>query len=621
MNRRISPILDIDINRDDFKLPEVPVLRTLSLSARLALITIAGTVATVTSVLIIAYSALVEDFEELLTNQQRYETQRIAQAVEKQLQRRIELLVGVAQNLSDGESLYEPAEMELRLARQQILQELFPDGLIVLNDSAIAIAETQRVRGRTGTSYADRAHVQEVTRTRRPVISRPMTGRATGEPVLVFSVPIESDDGRLLGILSGVLKLADTSLVPEQDQRIMRTEGAVFHVIDSNNFLAIDGQTGPGEGVQELPPPGEDPIIDAALSGMTFGQLETRDGRRMIYATRYLTPLGWQLIRAVPLSWATAPAKASFLRFFVISTAIGLTIALLSLIATRSATRRLETMTRQINRMIPSREKARLAETGPSEVRELAHAFNRLMDERDSMATLKENFVSNVSHELRTPLTSINGALRLVLSGALGELPPQLDKMLQLALRNGHRLESLISDLLDFNKLASGRMQVQLQEVTVAALVAEALECNRALAHEHDIRLTQQIDAALQVHADPQRLRQVLDNLITNAIKFSPAGGTITVSAQARNSNRIRVTVSDQGKGVPPEFEPRLFERFAQADESTTRAIRGTGLGLAICRELTELMHGEIGYYFDNGSHFWIELPASANRDSTHAAA
>lgn len=124
------------------------------------------------------------------------------------------------------------------------------------------------------------------------------------------------------------------------------------------------------------------------------------------------------------------------------------------------------------------------------------------------MATLKENFVSNVSHELRTPLTSINGALRLVLSGALGELPPQLDKMLHLALRNGHRLEGLISDLLDFNKLTSGQMQVQPQQVAVASLVAEALECNRALAHEHDIRLTQQIDAALRVHADPQRYRR-----------------------------------------------------------------------------------------------------------------
>lgn len=592
---------------------------TLSLSARLALVTIAGTVATVTSVLIIAYSALVEDFERMLTDQQRYETQRIAQAVEKQLQRRTELLLGVAQNLSDGESLYPPAELERRLARQQILQQLFPGGLIVLDDSALAIAETEFLQGRTGTSYADRAHIQELLRTRKPVISRPITGRASGDPVLVFSVPIEADDGRLLGILSGVLKLANTSLVPEQDQRIMRTEGAVFHVIDSNNFLAIDGQAGPGDRVQELPPPGADPIIDAALSGMTFGQLETLDGRRMIYATRYLTPLGWQLIRAVPLSWATAPAKASFLRFFIISAGIGLTIALLSLIATRSATRRLETMTRQINRMIRSREKARLPESGPSEVQELAHAFNRLMDERDAMVTLKENFVSNISHELRTPLTSVNGALRLILSGAVGELPPRLDKMLQLALRNGHRLESLISDLLDFNKLTSGQMQVQAQEVPVAALVEEALECNQALAHEHGIRLTQQIDAALRMYADPQRLRQILDNLITNAIKFSPAGGTIKVSAQPRDRARVRLTVSDQGKGVPPEFEPRLFERFAQADESTTRSIRGTGLGLAICRELTELMHGEIGYYFDKGSHFWIELPISSPGETAHA--
>jgi signal transduction histidine kinase len=107
------------------------------------------------------------------------------------------------------------------------------------------------------------------------------------------------------------------------------------------------------------------------------------------------------------------------------------------------------------------------------------------------------------------------------------------------------------------------------------------------------------------------RLRQILDNFISNAIKFSPLEGTVRVRSETAAPGRVRITVSDQGKGVPEHFLSRLFQRFAQAESGSTRAKAGTGLGLAITRELATMMGGEVGYYYDSGAHFWVELPAA----------
>ena len=118
-------------------------------------------------------------------------------------------------------------------------------------------------------------------------------------------------------------------------------------------------------------------------------------------------------------------------------------------------------------------------------------------------------------------------------------------------------------------------------------------------------------DRDINLLADPHRLQQILSNFISNACKFSPSGGTVYLTTEAASGNNVRIIVSDQGDGVPQQFLPRLFERFAQAETGSNRAKAGTGLGLAICRELAHLMHGEVGYFYQNGAHFWVELPVS----------
>ncbi|KKN10664.1 hypothetical protein LCGC14_1034300 [marine sediment metagenome] len=580
----------------------------LSLGTRLAVIIILGSLATVGSVIYAAYGALLEDFENNLSAQQTNETARVSSLVSQNLEFRVNVLVQFASLLHEDNQLLPLTQLQRLLKRQQKLTELFRHSLIIFSPDATSLAESTFVPGRVGTYFGDLPHWKEAIRTLRPVISRPVIGRSTGVPLMIFIVPIMGDNGQLLGFVGGSIRMDQTLLIPDYVRRDA-SKDAVFLVVDTDNFLFVEG-SGAGKIIEELPDPGENLLIDAALSGIRFGEVKAESGETLIYATSHLQRLGWLFIRAVPKSLATAPADQAFIRFFQISIGLTLGILLLTYVALRSTTASLTQMTGRIRSMIQKPESSRrLEEQGAPEVYDLAQAFNQLMDERDANNRLKDNFVSNVSHELRTPLTSMNGALRLLQSGTTGELPARAKDMATLALRNGERLQLLINDMLDFNKLASGQMRLSFQLENLPKLLAETANSNEATARESGITLVLSDTPEIQLNTDGHRLRQILDNFISNAIKFSPQNGLVTIHTEKTDRNRLRITVSDQGAGVPESFKSQIFGRFAQAEVGTTRATSGTGLGLAISQQLARLLNGDVGFYNRDGAHFWVELP------------
>ena len=234
------------------------------------------------------------------------------------------------------------------------------------------------------------------------------------------------------------------------------------------------------------------------------------------------------------------------------------------------------------------------------------------LTDRKRMEKLQAEFVAAVSHELRTPLTSLRGSLGLLAGGVAGELPGQSRNLLQIAHNNAERLSSLINDILDVEKLEYGSLPFNAVVQPLAPLVGKALEMNRGFADQAAVTLDFQPGdgADIRVNVDGDRLLQVLTNILSNAIKFSPHGGTVQVVV-TEAGGRARVAVRDQGPGVPDGFRGRIFQKFAQARQEGPWQHTGTGLGLSLAKGMIERMGGSIGYHSvaGHGATFFIELP------------
>ena len=219
---------------------------------------------------------------------------------------------------------------------------------------------------------------------------------------------------------------------------------------------------------------------------------------------------------------------------------------------------------------------------------------------RKEAERVKDEFVSVVGHELRTPLTSIRGSLGLLEGGVMGTLPAEASEMLTTAVANTDRLVRLINDILDIERIDSGRAEFQLERVPAAALVEQAVQAVQAVADEAGVELRRGA-GEVEVVADPDRIVQALINLIGNAIKFSSRGGEVAVSAE-RDGEWAVFSVSDGGRGIPGDQLREIFERFSQVDSSDARERGGTGLGLAISRSLVEHHGGRIWAESEEGA-------------------
>jgi PAS domain S-box-containing protein len=231
------------------------------------------------------------------------------------------------------------------------------------------------------------------------------------------------------------------------------------------------------------------------------------------------------------------------------------------------------------------------------------------ISQRKQMERLKEEFVSTVSHELRTPLTSISGSLGLLVTRCA--LPDSAARLLAIAHTNCQRLVRLINDILDIEKIESGRVIFNLVRVDLKPLLRQTMEDNRGFAEGYGVQV--ELDPASMdavVNVDPDRLAQVVTNLLSNAIKFSPASGRVMLGVLTQG-NMVRITVRDHGPGIPEGFKPHIFGKFAQADGTISRQKGGTGLGLSIVKQIVERLGGSVGFEdaAGGGTVFYVDLP------------
>lgn len=231
------------------------------------------------------------------------------------------------------------------------------------------------------------------------------------------------------------------------------------------------------------------------------------------------------------------------------------------------------------------------------------------ISERKQIERLKQEFYSMVTHDLRSPLTSVYGVIKLLDAGAFGQMPEAARTKLVIAERNLERLLALINDLLDIEKLESGKMPLEIADTDMASVVELSIQAVEAAAAAREIEIKNET-VSIHCLADANRLAQVIVNLLGNAIKFSGPASTITISC-ARQADSICLSVADQGRGIPAQALKSIFERFEQVEIKDARRNSGTGLGLSICRQIIEAHGGEIGVESSegSGSTFWFKIP------------
>jgi signal transduction histidine kinase len=242
--------------------------------------------------------------------------------------------------------------------------------------------------------------------------------------------------------------------------------------------------------------------------------------------------------------------------------------------------------------------------------RQLEESYGRLKE----LDRLKSNFLATMSHELRTPLTSVIGYSEMMLEGLGGPLTAEQREYLGIIMEKGENLLQLITSILDISKIEAGRVRLVLSEVDAGQIMRDAVATVLPLARKKGLRVGCEPPAIPRIQADRDKLRQCLVNLCSNAVKFTPAGGNITVSAEPLDGERVAIRVADTGIGIADADIGKVFDVFYQVDGSSTREYGGAGLGLAIVKSFVEAHGGEVGVRSvpGTGSTFTMTLPVKS---------
>jgi signal transduction histidine kinase len=405
-----------------------------------------------------------------------------------------------------------------------------------------------------------------------------------------------------LALLTAARRTADGSMTsPPEDISIVR--------------VSPDGQVIGQAPAQRLP---ADPGLTVRAG--VFGSVEYAvapvivDGHvtQLVYALRPAPATGWFGRIGDTFHFLT-----DFWWQFLVAGALASLIALLmARWLARGMTQPLRDMASAARRMEQGDNAVRVHTTSRDEVGQLAAAFNRMSGELENLERSRRDLVANVSHELKTPISAIRAHLENLLDGVERPDPDTL----QVMLTQSERLGRLVEQLLDLSKLESGEVPLKREPMPLGSLVSQVVSEIQVARPGRAVMLASDIPSELPlVAADRERVHQVLFNLVDNAVRFTPAGGTVTVSAH-RHNGAVEVSIADTGVGISPEHLPRLFERFYRVDPARSRDDGGTGIGLAIARSVVEAHGGHIHAEsaLGAGSTFTFDLPlASVPEGST----
>jgi signal transduction histidine kinase/ActR/RegA family two-component response regulator len=465
------------------------------------------------------------------------------------------------------------------LVSQQRLFEAFHGNIVILDSAGQGVLINKNETGPI--SLADRPYIQQAVAdpaNEKLVIGTPVAARSSGKQVLPFARAVRRLDGTLIGSVAASIEVA--FLQQPYDQAALGPGGVAVmtgtedHVIRARmpQGTSVAGQTTSASRLWAE--------LDKDPKAGSYWQVSTVDGKQRLYA--YETLADFPIVITAGVALDDIIAESAQLRSNLRYAAGGISVVILLLLF--------------------------------GWLQELAsrNALNAETRRADAASRAKSDFLASMSHELRTPLNGLLGFARLLRSAPLEDPHRRYVELLNDA---GKHLYALINDILDFSKIEAGKMAFEETAIELRSLVDGAVAIAAPAAADKRLTLDCQLDPRLDtfVRGDPNRVRQVLLNLITNAIKFTPTGG-VEIRVLPAEGARVRFEVQDTGIGIAAENQAKLFRRFEQLDPGTSRSHGGTGLGLAISASLVRLMAGDIGVVsrLGGGATFWFELPLPA---------
>jgi|GEM_PF-2133699 len=579
-----------------------------SLQNRLLVLLLLGFLLIILASTTLVRSYLQEEYRQVFYAHQQLALAGLVNRLEVELEHQEDSLQALAKLLVTEQGLRSKNELEL-LLQAGLASEHF-DNYLLLDAQGVALIDAPVYPERRGTDYSDRTFIAQVIEAQQAVRSPPFQGRRTQRPLVAFNVPVMQGD-QLVGILTATHELLGNASFAGMKEDFSSTEEAELYIVDNRNnlYVASEDKT---QILQPLPTQNSGLVTAVLQQTSPYGLQQDSDGKAWAYNKASLPFMDWTVIHLAPEAQVLAPAEQLLQQYFYMKILMLVVSGLMILWMVKRLLRPVRRAIAQLHTAVASDQGYQPLDAGAQgEIGQLLEAFNSLQAWRDHRERLADELVSIVSHELRTPLTSIQGSLQLLTAEDSSLDTEHKKQLLDLAQRNSERLGYLVDDLLDMAAIKSGHLEVKLQPCSLFPLLEEAANNLACPLHSRQQQLVKLWpDKELLVKVDPQRFLQVLGNLLNNASKFSPEQSEIRLEVSSPNQE-VRIAVIDQGPGIQPADQGRIFERFSQGDASARREQGGAGLGLAIARELTEAMGGQLKVESNGqtGSCFSIYLP------------